>query len=121
MDKKELPTSGSGRSAFTVFGYGTSDRYADFDSPLENAANVESFNATNSIAFPSRPTLKSKKKNPDTVGDGLLKCPHIRSLDLSSSHLVTWPFLMTSIKISSHLVTWPVLLTSIKMSSHLVT
>ena len=61
MDK-ELPTSGSGRSAFTVFGFGATDRYANFDSPLETAANVESFNATNSIAFPSRPTLKSKKQ-----------------------------------------------------------
>ena len=61
MDK-ELPTSGSGRSAFTVFGFGATDRYANFDSPLETSANVESFNATNSIAFPSRPTLKSKKQ-----------------------------------------------------------
>lgn len=75
MDK-ELPTSGSGRSAFNMFGFGNSDRYTNFDSPLESGEHIESFNATNSIAFPSRPSSKSKKQNSsgDNVGDAYKIC-----------------------------------------------
>ncbi|GFO18171.1 hypothetical protein PoB_004467600 [Plakobranchus ocellatus] len=83
--EKELPTSGSGQSAFTVFGF-RENRYNNFDTPLENAANVESFNATNSIAFPSRPTQKAKK-NPSQIEDGAVVASVTHVLQITDLHL----------------------------------
>ena len=86
--EKELPPSDNGQSAFTVFGFGQHHHYANFDTPLETAANVESFNATNSIAFPSRPTQKSKKQFSSTDADGEGECFIHFLYQLMSSNII---------------------------------